>query len=208
MGPVCILSLARDRHRGLDCTQTTNCHELPRIATHCHELPRIATNWYILGFVRIRGILQISCPNRDALRLCYDTGTIELRIFVGFGSNRSNIVNNSLRFTRIDTNTARTLGISYESVKNMPNASTNQVRLKLNLWLFLTIQGIYPQDRYKNALVCFGVYSWDSWQIRSRFVVNPRIHESSNELRIPTNAYESITIQLRCLRMHYGFVTN
>ena len=29
-----------------------------------------------------------------------------------------------------------------------------------------------------------------------------------NELRIPTNDYESITIQLRCLRMHYEFVTN
>ena len=35
----------------------------------------------------------MSYPNRDTLRFCYDTGTIELRIFVGFGSNRSNIVN-------------------------------------------------------------------------------------------------------------------
>ena len=65
---------------------------------------------------RIRGNLQISCPNRDALRLCYDTGTIELRIFVGFGSNRSNIVTNSLRFTRIDyeycTNVKNQLRIS------------------------------------------------------------------------------------------------
>ena len=60
------------------------------------------TNRHELINVRIRGILQISCPNRDALRFCYDTGTIELRIFVGFGSNRSNIVNNSLRFTIID----------------------------------------------------------------------------------------------------------
>ena len=55
---------------------------------------------------------------------------------------------------------------------------------------------------------CFGVYSWDSWQIRSRFVVKPWINESPNELTIPTNAYESITIQLRCLRMHYEFATN
>ena len=90
----------------------------------------------MLGFVRIRGILQISCPNRDALRFCYDTGAIELRIFVGFGSNRSNIVANSQRFTRIDyeycTNVRNQLLISYESVKNMPNASTNQVLLKLN----------------------------------------------------------------------------
>ena len=65
---------------------------------------------------RIRGILQISCPNRDALRFCYDTGTTELRIFVGFGSNRSNIVTNSLRFTRIDyeycTNVRNQLRIS------------------------------------------------------------------------------------------------
>ena len=55
-------------------------------------------------------------PNRDALRFCYDTCTIELRIFVGFGSNRSNIVNNSLRFTRIDyeysTNVRNQLRIS------------------------------------------------------------------------------------------------
>ena len=67
----------------------------------------------ILGFVRISGI---SCPNRDALRFCYDTGTIELRIFVGFGSNHSNIVKNSLRFTRIDfeycTNVRNQLRIS------------------------------------------------------------------------------------------------
>ena len=112
-----------------------------------HESPRI-------GFVRIRGILQISCPNRDALIFCYDTGTIDLRIFVGFGSNRSNIVTNLLRFTRIGYEYCKNgiLGISYESVKNMPNASTNQVILKLNSWLFLTMHGISPQDRYKKAL--------------------------------------------------------
>ena len=52
------------------------------------------------------------------------------------------------------------------------------------------------------------MYSWDSWQIRSRFVVKPWINVSPNELIIPTNAYESITIQLQCLRMHYEFVTN
>ena len=55
---------------------------------------------------------------------------------------------------------------------------------------------------------CFGVYSWDSWHIRSRFMVKPRVHESPNEVRITTNAYESSKIQLRCLRMHYEFVTN
>ena len=55
---------------------------------------------------------------------------------------------------------------------------------------------------------CGGVYSWDSWHIRRRFVVKPWINVSPNELIIPTNAYESITIQLRCLRMHYEFVTN
>ena len=55
---------------------------------------------------------------------------------------------------------------------------------------------------------CFGVYPWDSWQICSRFVVKPWINVSPNELIIPTNAYESITIQLRCLIMHYEFVTN
>ena len=44
--------------------------------------------------------------------------------------------------------------------------------------------------------------------IRDRFVVKQRIHESTNELRIPTNAYESITIPLQCLRMHYEFATN
>ena len=155
-------------------------------------------------FVRIRGILQISCLNRDGLRFYYDTGTIELRIFVGFGSNRSNISRIHYDLQESITNTARTLGISYESVKNMPNASTNQVRLKLNSWLFLTIHGIIPQGRYTKCP--FGVYSCDSWHILSRFVIKPRIHESPNELRITTNAYESI--QLRCLRIHYEFVTN
>ena len=92
------------------------------------------------------------------------------------------------------TNTAPTLWISYESVKYMPNASTNQVLLKLNSWLFLTIHGSFPQDRYEKALTCFGVYSWDSWQIRSRFVVKPWIHESPNELIIPTNANECLRI--------------
>ena len=91
----------------------------------------------------------------------------------------------------------------------MPNASTNQVILTLNSWLFLTIHGISPQDRYKRPFnTCFGVYWWDSWQIRSRFVFKPWINVSPNEFIIPTNAYESITIQLRCLRMHYELVTN
>ena len=47
-------------------------------------------------------------------------------------------------------NIARTLGINYESVKNMPNASTNQVLLKLNSCLFLTIHGIFPQRDAKS----------------------------------------------------------
>ena len=83
----------------------------------------------------------------------------------------------------------------------------HQVILKLNSWLFLTIHGISPQDRYKKG-PCFAVYSLDSWQIRSRFMVKSWINVSPNELIITTNAYESITIQLRCLRMHYEFVTN
>ena len=115
-------------------------------------------------------------------------------------------------FTTIYKNRLRILHeriwISYESVKNMPNACTNQVRLKLNSWLFLTIRGIFPQDSSYLFRTCFGVYSWDSWQIRSRFMIKPRIHESPNQVRIPTNAYESNTMQLRCLRMHYEFVTN
>ena len=32
--------------------------------------------------------------------------------------------------------------------------------------------------------------------------------ESSNEMRTPTNASESILIQLRCLKMHNDCVTN
>ena len=61
-------------------------------------------------------------------------------------------------FTTIYKNRLRILHeriwISYESVKNMPNVSTNQVRIKLNSWLFLTIRGIFPQDRHTkwNAL--------------------------------------------------------
>ena len=46
---------------------------------------------YVLPIFHTDQILQISCPNRDALRFCYDTGTIELRISVGFGSNRSKL---------------------------------------------------------------------------------------------------------------------
>ena len=85
----------------------------------------------MLGFVRIRGILQIFCPNRDCLRFCSDTGTIELRIFV---TDRIAQILSIIHYDLQEsiTNTARTLGISYESIKNMPNASTNQVRLKLN----------------------------------------------------------------------------
>ena len=119
-------------------TQTTN-------PTNLHEL-------IMLGFVRIRGILQISCPNRDALWFCYDTVTIELRIFVGFGSNRSNIVKNSLRFTRIDyeycTNARNQLRISWEYSECIYESDT----IKLNSWLFLTIHEISPQDRYKKAI--------------------------------------------------------
>ena len=73
--------------------------------------------------------MEFSFPNRDGLRFCYDTVT--------------NIRRDSARIAQIlsrihydlqesITNTAQTLGISYESVKNMPNASTNHVRLKLN----------------------------------------------------------------------------
>ena len=108
-------------------------------------------------------------------------------------------------FTTIYKNvTARTLGISYESVKNMPNASTNHVLLKLNSCLFLTIHVIFPQDRYEMPLLASACIRG----IRDRFVADSwSSHEFTNELRLPTNAYESITIQLRCLRMHYEFVT-
>ena len=64
--------------------------------------------------------------------------------------------------------------------------------------------------RYEEALTCFGVYSWDSWQIRRRSVVKPRIHESPNELRIPTNAYEyydSVTMSKNALRICYELTT-
>ena len=62
-----------------------------------HESPRIVN-------FRIREeswiFSKYSGPIRDALRSSYDTGTIELRIFVGFGRICTNIVKNSLRFTR------------------------------------------------------------------------------------------------------------
>ena len=59
------MNLTPDRHGCLVycSTQTTN-------PTNRHELINCT----------IRGILQISCPNRDALRLCYDTGMVDLRI--------------------------------------------------------------------------------------------------------------------------------
>ena len=127
-------------------------HIMPPFDTdhESHESPRIDK---MLGFVRIRGILRIYCPNRDALRFCHDTGTIkELRIFVGFGWNRSNIVKNSLRFTRIDyeycTNVRNQLRISWEYSKCIYESDT----IKLNSWLFLTIPGISPQYRYKKAM--------------------------------------------------------
>ena len=79
-----------------------------------------------------RGILRISCPNRDALRFCYDTGTIHYEY--SWDSARIAQVLSIIHYDLQEsiTNTARTLGISYESVKNMTNVSTNQVRLKLN----------------------------------------------------------------------------
>ena len=49
------------------------------------------------GVTGFPGILHIFCPNHNFLRFCYNTGTIELRIFVGFDSNRSNIVKNLLQ---------------------------------------------------------------------------------------------------------------
>ena len=74
----------------------------------------------------------MSCTNRDALRFCYDTGTIELRIFVGLGSNRSNIVKNSLRFTRID----------YEyctNVRNQLRIFRMHLRIRYDQMEFVTI---------------------------------------------------------------------
>ena len=147
----------------------------------------------MFGIVRIRGILQISCTNRDALRFCYDTGTIELRIFVvKMDSARIAQILSRIHYDLQEsiTNTTRMLGISYES------------------W-DLQFMGFPLNIGIKRPFnTCFGVYSWDSSQIRSRFVVKPWINESPNELTISTNAYESITIQLRCLRMHYEFATN
>ena len=61
------------------------------------------------------------CLIRDVLRFRNDAGTIVLRIFVGFGWNRTTIVKNAPRFTRISSE------ISYESVKNIPNP----VRIKM-----------------------------------------------------------------------------
>ncbi len=73
--------------------------------------------------------MQIYGPIRDAVRFSYDTGTIELR---GIRLDSAQIAQILSRIhydlQESITNTARTLGISYESVKNMPN----QVRLKLN----------------------------------------------------------------------------
>ena len=92
---------------------------------------------------------KISYPNRDALIFCYDTGTIELRIFMGFGSNRSNIVTNSLRFTRIDyeycTNVRNQLRISKEYAECIYESGTTKIE-------FVTIHGVFPQDRYEKAL--------------------------------------------------------
>ena len=57
------------------------------------------------------------------------------------------------------------------------------------------------------TLIHFRIHE-DLRQIHSRFMAKPQIHESLNELGIPTDAYESIMIQLRCLRMHHKFVMN
>ena len=82
--------------------------------------------------MRILGILQIYGPIRDAVRFSYDTGTNirGIRLDSAQIARILSRIHNDLQESI--TNTARTLGISYESVKNMTNASTNQVRLKLN----------------------------------------------------------------------------
>ena len=173
-------------------TQTTN-------PTHRHELIN----------VRIREDLKISCPNRDALRLCYDTGTIEKSYEYSWDSARIAQILSRIHYDLQEsiTNTARTSWISYESVKNMPNASTNQVLLKLNSWLFLTIQRIFPQDRYEKALTCFGVYSWDSWQIRGQ-ATNSRIPEwVKNTYECLRIYYDSVMMHKNALRIGYELTT-
>ena len=167
-------------------------HESPNELSPHSTQTTSPTNRHELINVRIRGILQISCTNRDALRFSYDTGTIELRLFVGFGSNRSNIVKNSLRFTRIDyeccTNVRNQLRISWEYSECIYKSNT----IKLNSWLFLTINGISPQDRYKKghlilASACIrglrDIFVADSWS--SHELTNPRM--SWQYLRMPTN---------------------
>ena len=84
-------------------------------------------------------------PVRDTVRFSYDTATIELRIFVGFGSNRTNILKNTQWFTIINyehcTNDRNKLRICWMYLRIKLN-------FKFNSWLFLTVRMIFPQCKY------------------------------------------------------------
>ena len=103
--------------------------------------------------------------------------------------------------------------------KNLPNRSLTQSDHSLISVALFRSQTITNSTQATNPTNCYELIDFripsgivgipeDSSQIRSQFVVKPGTHESPNELRIPINAYESIMIQLLCLRMHHEFVTN
>ena len=109
----------------------------------------------------------------------YDPVTMKILIFVGFGWICTTI-------SRIDYNLRESITSTSRSLETV----TNQFRIR---WMHIRIG--YENNEFQTTLdnsyefprTCFGVYSWDSWQIRSRFVVKPWIHEFTNELIISTN---------------------
>ena len=93
----------------------------------------------------------------NTIRFCYDTDTIVLRMFSGIGwiQLESHIYwqDSITIYKYVFGNTAQKLGINYVTLKNTPKACTNPIRIKANLWLFLTIREIF------SIYPCLGITS-------------------------------------------------
>ena len=125
-----------------------NSHELPQI-------DKFYDAWnFMIFFVSIRDALQF-CNNRD---------TIVLRMFGGIGWIRHEsheYWQDSITIHKsIQGNTARKLGMNYDSVKKTPKACKNQIQMKGNLWLLWTFRVIFSIELDIKAIYpCLGITS-------------------------------------------------
>ena len=100
----------------------------------------------------------------DVIRFCYDTDAIALRMFGSIGwiaLESHEYVKIPLRFYKyVLGNSARKLGMNYETIKNTLKACMNPVRIKAILWLILTIREIFsPKFGIKAIYPCLGITS-------------------------------------------------